>query len=75
MNSFLNFCYLYLFPKNILEKTRYIKLRFRFIEITDVFYTKHAMASKKGAIKKDALYDFESILVSALVSKGKRSEA
>ena len=29
------------------------------------------MASKKGAIKKDALYDFESILVSALVSKGK----
>ena len=39
------------------------------------FITKHAMASKKGAIKKDALYDFESILVSALVSKGKRSEA
>ena len=27
------------------------------------------MASEKGAIKKDALYDFESILVSALVSK------
>ena len=40
-----------------------------------MFYTKHAMASKKGAIKKDALYDFESILVSAVVSKGKRSEA
>lgn len=29
--SFLNFCYLYLFPKNILEKTRYIKLRFRLL--------------------------------------------
>lgn len=45
-----------------------------FNENTDVFYTKHAMASKKGAIKKGALYDFESILVSALVSKRKRPE-
>lgn len=30
---------------------------------------------QKGREKNDALYDFDSILVSALVSKRKRSEA
>lgn len=39
-----------------------------FNENTHAFYTKHAMASAKRARKNDALYDYDSILVSVLVS-------
>lgn len=49
-----------------------------FNENTHAFYAKHAMASEKGAINNDTLYDCDSILVSVLVShlvsKRKRPE-
>ena len=50
-----------------------------FNENTHAFYTKHSIASAKRVRKNDALEDYDSILVSVLVSplvsKRKRPEA